>query len=202
MLFRSTNKLFSYPQITVLDNAQTQRNVFYEEVPDSFTGIDSIELINSGRNYSSANVTITGDGTGAVAKATVVNGKIISISVVNKGINYSRALVVIDGPGGVEAAAKAILQARNGTLRTYYYDDLGNKIIVNSEAGTIDYNTGEIVLSAIRPSAVITNDFYDSNILTINAVPGGEVIQPLRNRILTIDDTNIQSVQLEMVAEK
>ena len=197
-----TNKLFSYPQITVLDSTQTSRNVFYEEVPNSFTGVDAIQIITPGRNFTSANVIITGDGTGAAAKATVVNGKIVTIAVTNKGINYSRALVSIEGPGGVEATAKAVLQARNGTLRTYYYDDLGNKIIVNSDAGTIDYDTGKIVLSAIKPSAVISNDYYDQDILTINTVPGGEVIPPLRNRILTVDDNNIQSVQLEMIAEK
>jgi len=197
-----TNKLFSYPQITVLDSSLTSRNVFYEEVPDSFTGVDMIEVTNSGRNYTSANVVITGDGTGAIAKPVIVNGKIVSIEVTNKGINYSRAVVTITGPGGVEATAKAVLQARNGTLRTYYYDDLGNKIIVNPDAGTIDYNTGEIVLNAIKPSAVVTNDYYDTDILTISAVPGGEVIPPLRNRILTVDDNNIQSVQIEMIAEK
>ena len=197
-----TNKLFSYPQITVLDSSLTSRNVFYEEVPDSFTGVDSIEVTNSGRNYTSANVTITGDGTGAIASPTVVNGKIVSIEIVNKGINYSRALVTIDGPGGVEAEAKAVLQARNGTLRTYYYDDLGNKIIVNPDAGTIDYDTGEVVLNSVKPSAVVTNNYYDTNVLTINAVPAGEVIPPLRNRILSIDENNIQSVQIEMIAEK
>lgn len=196
-----TNKLFSYPQITVLDSSLTSRNVFYEEVPNSFTGVDEIEIINSGRKYTTANVNITGDGTGATAKATIVNGKIITIEVTNKGVDYSRALVTITG-NGVEASARAVLQARNGTLRTYYYDDLGNKIIVNSTAGTIDYNTGEIILDSIKPSAVITNDYYDTDILTISAVPGGEVIPPLRNRILTIDDNNIQSVQIEMIAEK
>ena len=197
-----TNKLFSFPQITVLDTSLTPRNVFYEEVPDSFTGVDTIEVLNPGRNYASANVTITGDGAGATAKATVVNGRIVSIAVTNRGINYSRALVTIDGPGGSEATAKVVLQSRNGTLRTYYYDDLGNKIIVNPDAGTINYDSGEIVINSVKPSAVISNDFYDQDVVTINAVPGGEVIPPLRNRILTVDDNNIQSVQLEMIAEK
>ncbi|NDB59535.1 hypothetical protein EB001_13955, partial [bacterium] len=196
-----TNKLFSYPQITVLDSSLTSRNVFYEEVPDSFTGVDSIEVTNSGRNYTTASVVITGDGSGAAASATIVNGKIVSIEVTNKGINYSRAIVSITG-NGVEGTAKAVLQARNGTLRTYYYDDLGNKIIVNSDAGTIDYDTGEIVLNSIKPSAVVTNDYYDTDVLTINVVPDGEVIPRLRNRILTVDDNNIQSVQIEMIAEK
>ena len=82
------------------------------------------------------------------------------------------------------------------------YDTLGNKIIVNSAAGTIDYETGEIVLNAIQPSAVVSNDYYDLDVLTMNIVSGTEIIQPLRNRILTMDQNNIQTVTLEMVAEK
>ena len=199
-----TNKLYSFPQITVLDSGLVNRNVFYEEVPNSFTGVDSVELLTPGRDYISANVTITGDGTGATATAKTVNGKVISIDITNKGINYSRALVVIadDGKVGSEATAKAVLQARNGTLRTYYYDNLGNKIIVSDDAGTIDYDTGEIVLSAIQPSAVVANDYYDTDFLTFNIVSGTEIIQPLKNRILTMDENNIQTVQLEIVAEK
>ena len=196
-----TNKLFTFPQITVLDTSLTPRNVFYEEVPDSFTGVDYIEIVNPGINYLSANVVITGDGTGATATATVINGRIITIDITNKGINYSRAIVTIQGNGS-EASAKAILQAKNGILRTYYYDTLGNKIIVNSNAGTINYETGEVVLNTIKPSAVVSNDYYDTNILTINVVAGDEVIPPLRNRILTLDTNNIQSIQLEMIAEK
>ena len=53
----------------------------------------------------------------------------------------------------------------------------------------------------MSPSAVIKNDYYDSNILTVNVVPDSEIILPVRNRILTIDDKNAQSIQVEMVAE-
>jgi len=199
-----TNKLYSYPQITVLDSGLVSRNVFYEEVPNSFTGVDAIDLITPGRDYISANVSITGDGTGAAAVASVVNGKVTSIEVTHKGINYSRATVTItdDGQVGTESTAKAVLQARNGILRTYYYDTLGNKIVINENAGTVDYDTGEVVLNAIQPSAIVSNDYYDTDVLTMNIVSGTEIIQPLRNRILTMDENNVQSVTLEMVAEK
>lgn len=72
-----------------------------KKVPNSFTGVDSVELLAPGRDYISANVAITGDGTGATATAKVVNGKVISIDITNKGINYSRALVTITDDGQV-----------------------------------------------------------------------------------------------------
>jgi hypothetical protein len=196
-----TNKLFTYPQITVLDGNLTSRNVFYEEIPDSFTGVDLIEIVNPGINYTSANVVITGDGTGATGKATVVNGRLVSVEVTNKGVNYSRAVVTIEGNGS-EAECKAVLQARNGILRTYYYNTLGNKIIVDANAGTIDYDSGKVTLNSIKPISVLANDYYDTNVLTMNVVAGEEVIPPLRNRILALDADNIQSLQLEMIAEK
>ena len=195
-----SNRLYSYPQFTVLDSSFTSRNVFVEEVPESFTGVDTIEIVNSGINYTSgANVIITGDGTGATVKSTVVNGKFINITVTNKGSGYTRAFVNITDTAGSEAVAIARLESRFGTLRTYYYRDNGEKIIVNSSAGTIDYDTGEVVLSSLNPLSIATNDFYDKNILTVNVVPDGDIIPPLRNRILSLEETNAQSIQVEMV---
>ena len=197
-----TEKLSSYPQLTVKDSGGVSRNVFYEEVPESYTGVDLVDVVNSGINYpDSTTVSITGDGTGATATVTVLNGKIRSVTVTNKGSGYTRAYVQFNGAGGSEAEAAARLEAKYGTLRTFYYKDNGEKVVVNSEAGTVNYETGEVVLSAVNPSAVITNNFFDTNILTINVVPDGEIIPPLRNRILTVEETNAQSIQIEMIAE-
>lgn len=196
-----TEKLYTYPQITVPDSSGTLRNVFYEEVPESFTGVDFIDIINSGVNYTSATVTITGDGVGATATATVVNGRIISIDVTNKGTGYSRAVVTITGDG-TEATAVARLEARLGLLRTFYYDTVGNKVIVSNAAGDVDYDTGLVNIYSVKPTAIVSNDFYDSDVLAVSVVPEGEIIPPSRNRILTLDETNAQSIQLEMVAER
>lgn len=196
-----TEKLYSYPQIVVADSAGTPRNVFYEEVPESFTGVDSIDVVNSGVNYTSATVTISGDGVGATATPTIVNGRIISIEVTNKGTGYSRAVVNIVG-NGTEAQAAARLEAKTGVLRTFYYDTVGNKIIVNPNAGQVNYDIGRVELFSVKPLSLVSNNFYDSDILTINVTPEGEIIPPLRNRIITLDETNAQSIQLEMVAER
>lgn len=196
------HKFYTYPQITVNDAAGVSRNVFFEEVPSSFTGIDAIEIVNAGFNYTSApTVTILGDGTGATAQATVINGRIRTIELTNRGINYTRATISITGGEGTEASARAVLQARNGTLRSFYYNSSGQKIIVNNEAGTVDYDSGRITLSALSALSVVANDLYDSNILTINVPPQNEVIRPLRNRIVTIDTNASNSVQIDMVAE-
>lgn len=196
-----TDKLYSFPQLTVLDNNGIVRNVFIEEVPESLTGISSVVMIDTGTNYTAApTVTITGDGTGATAVASVINGRVTKITLTNPGYNYTRATVAITGDG-VGASAYALVQANFGSLRTYYYKSNGEKVIINDNAGTVDYVNGKITLDLLFTTAVVPNDFYETNVLTINAVPGDEIIEPLRNRIVTIDMNNAQSIQIEMVPE-
>lgn len=195
-------KITSFPQVTVRDGQGILRNVFFEEVPQAFTGIDKIDIINPGRNYETTpTVTITGDGLGATAEATIVNGKINRITVTNKGSNYTRATVSIRGGGGSEASAVAILQANNGEVRSYYFQPNGEKIVVNNQAGTINYLDGVITLSSLLPISVILNDFYFENILTFNAPIYDQVIYPLKNRILTVDENDASSIQIEVIAE-
>ena len=65
-------------------------------------GIRSIAVTNLtlNRGYTSAPVvTITGDGTGAAATATVVNGEVTAIAVDNSGTGYSNATVSVAYPG-------------------------------------------------------------------------------------------------------
>lgn len=195
-------KLFTYPNITVLDSSGASRQVFLEEVPNAYTGIDNISVISPGINYtSSAKVTINGDGSGATAEPVVVNGKVRSVTVTNPGINYTRATVSISDPFGSEASFSVNLASNYGALRTYYYQENGQKVFVNEEAGTIDYISGKIVLNSLYALAVANNPFYDKKVLTINVVPEKSVITPLRNRLLAIDTNNAQAIQLKMVPQ-
>ena len=196
-----TDKLYSFPQITVLDNNGVARNVFIEEIPESLTGVSSISIINGGTNYTTAPmITITGDGTGATAVARIVNGRVTDIIITNPGFNYTRATVSITGDG-TGAIASALVDANFGSLRTYYFKSNGEKVIVNENAGTVDYINGKVTLDLLFTTAVVSNDFYDNNVLTINCVPDVDIIDPLRNRILAIDMNNPQSIQIEMVPD-
>lgn len=196
-------KLYSYPDVLVLDSEGTAQTVYIEEVPDSFTGIDRILVVDSGRNYTSPpTVTITGDGNGATATANIVNGRVESIQVTNKGSTYSRAIVAITGGGGSQATATAILEARLGTLRTFYFKSTGEKVVVNNNAGTINYDTGEIILTNFLPINIGVNENYATQILTLNAPSENDIISPYRNRIISIDENDNLAIQIEMVAEQ
>ena len=194
-------KLYTSPQITVLDSGLVFREVFIEEVPNSFTGVDAIRVTNAGINYTETpTITITGDGTGATARAVMSGYKIKSIEVLTKGTEYTRATVTITGNGS-EAQAEAVLEARHGILRTFYYKTNGEKVVVNEYAGTIDYDTGKIILSSLLLYSIVSSPYYDTDVLTINAVPNGDIIYPSRNRIISIDENNPESLQISVVSE-
>lgn len=196
------SRLYSYPEVEINDVTGVPRKCFIEEVPESFTGIESISVVNPGINYiSEPTINISGDGVGAKAKATVVNGKILSIQVTDPGNNYTKASITISGGGGTEAAAVAVLEARVGTLRTYYFKTNGEKVIVNNKAGTIDYDTGEITIDAFFPISLTTNNYYPSDVLTFNIPSQSEIINPLRNRIISVDEGDPFAIQLSVVAE-
>jgi hypothetical protein len=196
------DKLVTYPRIEVYDAANISRNVYFEEVPESMSGISNITITNSGINYSSApTVTITGDGYGAKAKALVVGGRVTNIEVTNSGTDYSYATILLDGGDGYGATAIPILDSDVGYLRSYYYKNNGEKVVVNPNAGSINYLTGQIILNSLRAYSVEENAFYDQDYLTFNIMAENDIIEPLRNRILTIDQEDPKSIQINVVSE-
>lgn len=198
----ATNKLFTYPTYGSYDTQGIERTTYMEEYPLAYTGIDSISVTNPGYGYTSTpTVQIIGDGTGATAKAKIVNGKLNSISIVERGINYTTATAVITGGNGFGATAKVNLQFRNGVLRSFYVKSNGEKVIVSNNIGTIDYRLGRIQLNSFMPTALINNEYYDKTILTLNIQPEDDVIYPIQNRILDIDEYDASAIQITMVPE-
>ena len=146
-------------------------------------------------------VVITGDGSGATAKAIISGGRVTNIEIINSGVDYSYAVVeLVDGDGS-DATAVPVLDADVGTLRSYYYKTNGEKVIIKSNAGTINYATGQIILNSVRAYSVEENPFYEQNYLTFNVMSEEDIIEPLRNRILTIDQADPRSVQITVVSE-
>ncbi len=196
------NKLFSFPEARINDVNGVERNVLFEEVLDAPTGINSIEVVNGGSSYSTApQVIISGDGTGATARALVANGRVYKIEVINKGSDYTKATVSLVG-GGTGATAKVQLENNFGTVRSFYFNTNGEKVILNSNIGTINYTTGLVSINSFRTAGTVENDFYGENILTFYAPVENEIILPLKNRILTIDEGDSRSIIVDMVAEQ
>jgi hypothetical protein len=196
------DKMTSFPQIKVYDNSGIIRNVFIEEVPEAKTGIEAVKIIDGGRSFTKVpTVTILGDGRGATAKAEILSGKLSKIIITSPGSDYTYATAVLDNTDGYGTQTEVLLQADEGTLRTYYYKDTGEKIVVNDNAGVINYMDGTITLNSLRTTGALDNEFYSTDYLTLTIQAQNEIIPPLRNRILSIDNKDSRSVQVTMVAE-
>jgi hypothetical protein len=196
------DRLFTFPDFQVYDINTLERNVFIEEVPETKTGIKTIQVTNGGRNYTTPpTVRITGDGRGAAARARVVSGKVNSIDIIKNGADYSIANIRLVGGDGTGAIAVANLEAKQGRLRLVYYKPDGQKVIMREDAGTINYDTGKLTLNTLRINSVTENDFYNENYITVNIMSSSDIIAPLRNRILTIDNNDPKSIRLEVIAQ-
>jgi hypothetical protein len=189
------DRLYSAPSFGYVDEFGIERVAFIEEVPQSFTGVDEIEILATGDGYTGIpTVSIEGDGEGATASAIIVNGKLKSVVVTNPGSGYSAATVIVSGGGGTGAACKAVLQGKKGTLRIYYFDTNNIKRVINQNIGTIFYDDGYIVLNNFAPTYV--NDPFGT--MTFKAQPDTNVFSTKRNAILTLDDTDPASIQVRV----
>jgi len=191
------NKLTS-TFFTVTDSSGIDREVQFDEIPQSFSGISSISVTNPGQGFTSApTVTIDGDGTGASASAVIVNGRIQSIEIINRGIDYTRATITISGGGGYGASGTAVIDGRIGTIRTVYYDSLAQRQVVDENAGEIDYDAGVVTITniAIKDVQSVDGDIR----LSIESEKG--IISTSKNTIISIDqdDPTAISTTLETV---
>lgn len=186
------------PSIQVIDKDSTKTlrtEVFIEEVPTSATSIESIIILNPGYNYKSVpTVTIRGDGQGASARAIIINERIEQIIIDNPGNNYTQAIVEISGGGGVFGSASVVLQKQFGILRTYYFNK-GVKYILNNNVGTVDYYNGIVTLENFNPYNI--NNFLAQ--LSINIVPDTTIIYSKHNKMLVMDDKDLEAVKINLI---
>ena len=197
----TNDNFYSSPDFTMTDENGVSRQCFFEEIPSSYTGVESISVTVPGYNYTSTpTVEIIGDGSGATAVANIVNGKLSSVTVLTPGIGYTTAAVRITGGGGSLAEATAVLEGRYGQIRIAYFktDEVSSqstKVVINQNknsgvAGTIDYTLGKIYINDFAPTAV-NNDFGD---IMIHMIPVTNIIQSKLNKMLVLDTTDPTSI--------
>lgn len=190
-------RIFSAPGFTQRDTNSVVRTCFLEETPGSSSGIESISVITAPASYESIpRIAILGDGVGANAYPIVVNGKVTSVVVDNPGVNYTTATAYLYYQDELDATAtfSVGVQGRYGILRSYYFDDNNIKTVMNANAGTIDYQEGKIVLVRFAPI-----DIQDpSKILKVTAKPATNNFESARNRIITIDEEDTVSINIEV----
>lgn len=197
----SKDRLYSTPAYTQQDATGVTRNVFLEETPQSFSGIESVEIMTPGANYTKTpTVTIDGDGEGASLQAVIVNGKLKSVNVISAGVNYTTAVLTItpaDGDFyGSGATVKAVIQGRTGAIRSTYFDDTGAKRILDANAGVINYVTGTIKLNNFAPIGVA--DSLEE--IKIYAKPNTLEFSSSKSTIITLDPYSSLAITVNVKA--
>jgi hypothetical protein len=191
------DRLYSEPSFGYIDEFNVERVAFIEEVPQSFTGIDEIEVLATGDQYTETpSIVIEGDGQGATASAVIVNGKVKSVVVTNSGSGYSAAVARVVGGSGSGATLRPVLEGKRGTLRIFYYDSNNIKRVINSDVGTIYYDDGYLMLNNFAPVSV--SDPFGT--LVFKANPNTNVFSTKRNAILTLDDTDPAAIDIRVSA--
>ena len=88
--------------------------------------------------------------------------------------------------------SNCFLEDNAGLIRIYRISGLTN-VGVQNNAGTIDYNTGKIILTNFAPTA-----FADGGTtLKLTAIPASKDVLPLRNQIISIRDEDITVTMLD-----
>lgn len=182
------------------ENGNYYSNVYIEESPDNTTNIDSVLIINGGNGYINPTVTISGDGTGATATATVINGTITSITVTSGGSGYTQATAQITDSTGTGAVVSVALRGNYGDLRSYYFIN-GVKNILNgathtTRAGYVDYEQGLLRLLNFTPANINNND----GVYRITAYAESRIISSAFNRIITLDSTDPEAVSVSVTS--
>lgn len=204
-----TDNFYSTPDFTMVDEEGVSRQCFLEEVPSSFSGLESVIISNGGFNYTTTpTIEIIGDGEGATATATIINGKLARVTVNSPGVGYTTATIRIVGGGGNSASAIAVLEGRYGQIRISYYkiDEVTSeytKIVLNRNrnsgvAGRIDYVLGRITIDNFGPTAV-NNDFGD---ITVYMRPESNIIESKLNKMLVLDSDDPTSIVVNTTAVK
>jgi len=171
------------------------RLAYLLEVPDSFTGLDSIDITNPGYGYTTApTVTITGDGSGATAVATIVNGRLETVTLVNRGTGYSSALVFLSGGGGSLASASAVVSSKYGDIKLVYTSSTAELITIDPAIGTIDYVTGTIFINSLKITDPLTTD----GLIEVSVEPFESIITTTLNQLLTVDQSQTDVITVDV----
>ena len=131
-----------------------QANVELLAVPGS---IEAIKIVEGGAGYSSANIKILGDGTGAEASAVVEGGRVVKINIDNPGSGYTWTdLSVIGNEGASGASIRAIMSPLGGH-GSNALDELNSTSLVFYSSISRDKNQGLEITNDYRKVGLVRN---------------------------------------------
>jgi hypothetical protein len=164
--------------------------------------IDTILVTNGGSGYtnvSNLSVTITGDGAGATATASIntVSNVVSNVTVTNYGSEYTQAVVTISGGGGTGATARAIIPPPGGHGSDPLYELGGFNVMVNakirnSENGILPTSNDFRQIGIIKDPYILDT----TEVATNTAFFQGETLTTAGSGDFTVDEFVYQGTTL------
>lgn len=159
--------------------------------------IEYIKVVDSGAGYSTATITIKGDGTGATAEAIIADGEIVAINMLTRGSGYTWTDVVVTGNAG---SGGAVVRAIMSPLNGHGYDavdELNANSIVFYSSIARDILYGIEITNDYRKAGLLKNpkQFGSSNRLSSDVASGCLLITGAFNASLFEPDMLIQKLE-------
>lgn len=177
---RFLTPLFMPVRYKTEDDGSNQYLVQQSAVPGT---IEKIKIISGGDSYSTPTITINGDGTGATATATVVDGVITEVTITDPGQDYTWATISISEEGSPLASLKAVISPVGGHGSNAVEELGAHYIIVYSKFNPSEektptnsgYHQLGLITNPLRTSDGLVADdpiLYGCNGLTVTPLSG------------------------------
>jgi len=171
---------------------------------------DTLEDFTGMFRYSAVTKTIDGADTSILSNTTTVNMYKFITPTLNSGLKYTLSFnnAFYNPHSGHNTSAGGIVSStgfkitNDDSLNEHFLDDDGagnirvyylsgtTRIYTDSTFGTINYTTGEIILTSAHITSISNVDGATSTRVRITVRPNSNDIVPVRNQILSIDSTN------------
>jgi hypothetical protein len=171
---------------------------------------DTLEDFTGMFRYSAVTKTIDGADTSILSNITTVNMYKFITPTLNSGLKYTLSFnnAFYNPHSGHNTSAGGIVSStgfkitNDDSLNEHFLDDDGagnirvyylsgtTRIYTDSTFGTINYTTGEIILTSAHITSISNVDGATSTRVRITVRPNSNDIVPVRNQILSIDSTN------------
>ena len=170
----SVTKTYRSPQLgNSLDTSAFTNAVYQPWLTNHTFSVERIDTINGGVGYdASTTVTIVGDGVGATARATILNGSIYTIQMLTNGTSYTYAKVQIYGVGSGASATAILGQSLARSMTTFVkYDRYQYFQNISDWAANTAYAIDSVIVYAAEPYRTVVNHTSTSTFDATKFVP-------------------------------
>lgn len=138
-------------------------------------GIYAAEIISTGSGYTNTSnivVTINGDGTSAIATASInISSNVVSnLTITNPGSGYTYATINISGGGGFGATARPVISPPGGHGANPLYELGGNAVLINARLINSEGSTIPVDHSYRQVGLIIDPKIFNSNEISSNVI--------------------------------